>query len=388
MTTNERNQSVTVGLYHPKAGVRSAGGVAMYVQKTAAALAERYPTVLYTEGGDLTETLRRSNVETLPIHQDGGWRRLRKATGHLPVTLNDISPQISESVSAFVNAALDGTLRHVEEHVDVLFTHHLQDTMLLSKALDIPVVHVFHGCRQAGVSSKSMLALSSEPRFVANSRQTASEVRTRLGRDVEWVAYPGVDIDIFRPSSRPAFESPSPTVLFVGRFVRGKGVFDLLEAFARIDSEATLRLVGRGDGARLENRACDLGLSDTVTVEGEVPHDRLPQYYAAASVVCLPTHYESFGMVNVEAMACGTPVVTTNLPGIREYATDGENALLVPPGDVGALATALEDVLSSPTLAARLGESGRETAECYSWNATADRFSDIADAVVSPRRSR
>ncbi|MFB6131407.1 MAG: glycosyltransferase family 4 protein [Salinigranum sp.] len=372
-------------MFHPTAGSTSASGTAVFVTETVRELARRQPAYLYTQRGRLSADLRRSAVEVVEIERDPYWERLRRFAGRLPVNLRRISAQLSSSTSVFVNALLDGTVAHIERNVDVLFTHHMGEAMFLSNVVDVPVVRVMHGCRLVGIGAKTVPRVSRLAGTVANSRQTAAEMSEKLGNDADGIVYPGVRAEEFDPGRTPAFERDGFVVMFVGRFHESKGVYDLLEAFARLPEEARLSLVGRGDAERLRERIDSLGIGERVTVEGEVAHDRLPHYYVAADVACLPSHYESFGMANLEAMACGTPVVTTDLPGIREYATHGRTSLLVPPGDVDALAEGLSRLMASAELRERLGDAGRDVAERYSWRETAAGFSRFSEDVLERR---
>lgn len=380
----EAEGDVTIGMYHRKAGTRTAGGVAVFVQEAVAELAADRPTYLYTEAGDPTAAIAGSSVEVVPIRPYRGREAVSSLSARLPTDRHRIAPGLARSLSTFADAALNGVLDHVDEHVDVLFTHDLFDTLLVSNWVDTPVVRVFHGCQRVGLGSKLAPRLSKTASTVANSRQTARELVTELDHDVDWIVYPGVNVERFNPGVEPAIDRPETILLYVGRFVPEKGVYDLLTAYARVDAPVSTRLylVGRGDVAPLRARIDELGLAGSVTIEEELDHDRLPRYYAAADVFCLPTRYESFGMVNLEAMACGTPVVTTDLPGIREYATDRENALLVQPGDTERLAERLSTLLSDSDLRDRLGASGRETARAYSWKHTAENLCRVAEQTV------
>lgn len=137
-------------------------------------------------------------------------------------------------------------------------------------------------------------------------------------------------------------------------------------------------IVGSGGEERVLRRvARQRGIDENVHFLGSVPIDELPRYYASADVACHPSHWESFAIVNVEAMATGTPVVTTRLDAIEEYLTDGETGVLVPPGDSEALAAVLGRLLDDDDLRRRLAVAGRETARSYSWDRQASAFVDV-----------
>lgn len=372
-----RNERLTVGMYFTKAGTRDAGGVVMYVQELLDALADHQPAYLYTESGELTPKMRDTEAEV--VQMDTELEPVGRLFEGLPAV--DSPSVVNEKLLPLFGALRGGTIRHMNEHVDVLVTHDFLDDLVLSNLLDIPVVRVFHGFERAGVGMR-VRELLSTGRSVVNSEQTRREFVDHLGYEPDGIVYPGVDIDRFHPAAKPAFERDEWTMLFVGRFVEAKGIFDLVDAVAELSDDAHLRIVGRGDTDALAERIRARGVESRITIEGPVPHDELPGYYAAADALCLPSRYESFGMVNVEAMACGTPVVTTNLEGITEYAVDRETTLLVPPNSPSELADAIETLRSSPELRARLEANGRDVARRYSWESASRSLVETCLEIV------
>jgi glycosyltransferase involved in cell wall biosynthesis len=180
---------------------------------------------------------------------------------------------------------------------------------------------------------------------------------------------PGVDCARFSPPADAA--DRERRVLYVGRVERTsrwKGLPVLLQALVRLRDLAPgvrLEVVGDGDDVEpLQKVAAELGVADLVDWAGRVPHERLPSYYRRAGVTVLPslTESESFGMALVEAMACGCPVVGSDVGGIPFVVRADVDGVLVAPGDPDALAEALATVLVDPALAARLGTAGREAA--------------------------
>lgn len=377
-----RETGATIGTYHPKAGMRSTGGVAVFVREMVRNLEETRETYLYTEEQGITAERRDEDATTVPVRTTTALKAFGALSSLSPVTLHAVSNQLGESVSTFAKALRGGAIDHVERNVDVLFTHTLLDTVLLSNATSVPVVRVFHGCQHTSKVGRAVAALSRPAATVANSDQTATEVETKLGREVDWTVYPGVDLESFSPDRQPAFDREEVSVLFAGRFTEAKGVYDLLVAFDGLPDQTHLYLAGRGETERVRREVRRRGLRNRVTVLGDVPYHELPEYYVAADVACLPTHYDSFCMVNVEAMACETPVVTSDIPGVKRYATDGENAVLVPPGRPARLREELRTLVESPERRRAIGSAGRSVAEEFSWEATAERFADVADAVA------
>ncbi|HEY8477260.1 MAG TPA: glycosyltransferase family 4 protein [Chloroflexota bacterium] len=198
----------------------------------------------------------------------------------------------------------------------------------------------------------------------------------------------GVDARMFHPERDGAgvrdwlgVGPGAPVVLFVGAMDRAhhfKGVPCLLRAFARMGRrDAILVLVGDGDRREsYVSLARALGIAPRVRFVGGVPNADLPPYYAAADVVVLPSFPpESFGVVLIEAMACGRPVVAHAIPGVRGVVDDGTTGLLAAPGDEADLAAKIQLLLEDAPLRARLGAAGRrKVEERYDWRVVGDRL--------------
>jgi glycosyltransferase involved in cell wall biosynthesis len=219
-------------------------------------------------------------------------------------------------------------------------------------------------------------------RAVAISSYTAEEVR-RLGRaDVPVIPYAtGLPAD---EGEHPARSEGRFTVLFVGRLVERKGVQVLLEAMRRMPSDLACRAVIVGEGPardRLRELARALGLSDAVTFTGRIGATALQAAYRASDALVLPAvvdrrgDTEGLGVVLLEAMHYGVPVIGSQLGGIRDIIEHERSGLLVPPGDASALALAMERLARDPALARRLGEAGRRRVrEHFSWPVIASRW--------------
>jgi glycogen(starch) synthase len=180
------------------------------------------------------------------------------------------------------------------------------------------------------------------------------------------IAHLGVDPDFLDP--RPAREW-GWRLLYVGRIDERKGIRDAVAALARLPAMATLTVIGDGDRRelqRLQELAAELALTDRVLLSGMRSHAELPAAYEAADAVLFPVRWpEPWGIVPLEAMALGRPVVATGQGGSGEYLRDGENAVLVAPGDPPALARAVRRLADQPPLRQRLVEGGRRTAAAH-----------------------
>jgi phosphatidylinositol alpha-mannosyltransferase len=185
----------------------------------------------------------------------------------------------------------------------------------------------------------------------------------------------GIDTEYFclNGSGRDEFNDGKINILFVGRLERRKGLAYLLNACAEIKrSFQNFRLIVVGPGKvlrlRYEKLVEDMNLTDNVVFTGFVSSADLPSYYRSAHIFCAPaTGGESFGIVLLEAMACGKPVVATNIQGYASVLADGEEGLLVPPRDEEALADALLSLLHDNSLRLKMGNKGLQKAEKYSW---------------------
>jgi glycosyltransferase involved in cell wall biosynthesis len=216
--------------------------------------------------------------------------------------------------------------------------------------------------------------------FLAISDSTRDDLVARgLKREQVSVVHCGLDHERYRAT---APKDARPTVAFLGRLRKYKGVDFLLEAFALLRKQvpdAQLWIVGDGPHkAALERRAKALGLGDAATFFGFVPAAEKVARLSAAHVAVCPSPKEGWGLTVVEANACGTAVVASRSPGLVDSVKDGETGLLVPHGDVGALAGALERVLQDETLRASLESKGLAWSQTFTW----DRCADEAYAVL------
>ncbi|HEX7121121.1 MAG TPA: glycosyltransferase family 4 protein [Gemmatimonadaceae bacterium] len=205
---------------------------------------------------------------------------------------------------------------------------------------------------------------------IAVSEAARDSVCARMG-EAEFEIIPnGIDVTRFS-SAKPLAWGPGRRLLFVGRLEPRKGFPVALRAFERVASGyPDLRLVVVGDGAdRKAVTELPEWLQARVDMLGRVPDERLPGCFASADVFVSPAlGGESFGIVLAEAMAAGLPVVASDIPGYRDVARHGREALLVPPDDDAALAAAIRRLLDEPALCESLGRRGRRRARDFSWD--------------------
>jgi glycogen synthase len=199
------------------------------------------------------------------------------------------------------------------------------------------------------------------------------------------VIHNGVDPDKYYPrdglESLAKFSIRKPFVFFVGRLSHQKGIFDLLAAMDHVPKGTTLVLAtGKPDTPGIEEdlRAALKSRHDVVWIKDMLEDHDLVNLYNEAAVFACPSVYEPFGIINLEAMACETPVVATRVGGIKEVVVDGETGLLVPPGEPVKLGDALTRILEDPATAAKMGEEGRRhVLEHFTWDRIATKTLEL-----------
>jgi glycosyltransferase involved in cell wall biosynthesis len=208
--------------------------------------------------------------------------------------------------------------------------------------------------------------------FEAVSASTRDDLEARgIPASAITVIHNGVDIAALTPD--PARRSPLPRFAYLGRLKRYKQVDLIVRAFARLaHPTATLDIAGTGDDRRrLEQLVRSLDLGDRVRFLGFVPEQEKLALLRAAWAMVFTSSKEGWGITNLEAAACGTPVIASDSPGLRDSVRHGETGYLVPHGDVAALASAMRSIADAPDLVATLGRGGRAFAETFTWDRAA-----------------
>ena len=275
--------------------------------------------------------------------------------------------------------------------------------LTLKTRWSVPVLQMFHTLgrlknrvARSAAELEPAVRLEEETRIVsAADRIVAANVVERAELLRDYAAHAsriatipcGVDTDLFTPGDRAEARrrldlDGRPLLLWVGRIAPIKGLDTLLDAVARLsESGQDMRLLVVGGDAdertsghetSLRQRIERLGLGDSVRFLGPQPQGVLPLYYAASDVTVLPSYYESFGMVALEAMACGSPVIASRVGGLVTTVRDGVTGFLVPDGDVEALAERIETLVGDPELRWRLGREGVRWAAQHRWPCVAE----------------
>ncbi len=379
-----------------------AGGMNVYVRELARELGKRGLIVdIFTRWTDPTtpriiplgEHVRVIHIKAGPI------ARLPK---------NDLFqhvPEFARRVQQFADC---------EQHrYNVIHSHYWLSGvagMQLAKAWDIPHLTMFHTLARLKQQARpeeqeTALRIEHEGRIIRSVDQIA--VATPHERDqiariygvsrARMTIVPcGVDLRHFHPQNRQQARASlrlngKPTLLFVGRPDPLKGGDLLIQAAGLLQQPAEVVMVGGNleddpELERLRGAASALGLEDAVRFVGAAPQEELPRYYSAADLMVVPSYYESFGLVAVEALACGTPVIATKVGGLQYIVRDGENGFLIPWRCAGMFAEKIDAVLSDEALLADLRASARSSVLRYSWRAVAEQIRQVYDTLTAERR--
>jgi glycosyltransferase involved in cell wall biosynthesis len=221
--------------------------------------------------------------------------------------------------------------------------------------------------------------------FEVISESTADDLEQRgVARGHIQVIYCGIDSVGYSPET--GTRSPYPLFAYVGRLKRYKRVDLIIQAFARLgDRAARLDIAGAGDyRPALERLAASLDLGERVRFLGRISEAEKVSLMRRAWALAFTSPKEGWGITNLEAAACGTPVVASNSPGIRESVRDGETGYLVPHGDVEALTAAMSRLAATPDLVNALGAAGRRFAEQFTWERSATETELHLTRVLQP----
>jgi D-inositol-3-phosphate glycosyltransferase len=394
-------------------GGKEAGGMNVYVRELARELGRRgVPVDIFTRSQD------RRAPTIMPL--SCGVRVINVHTGPAaPYDKNWVLTYLPEFVNR-VRCFADGH----DLSYDLIHSHYWlsgEAGLRLRRSWGVPVVHMFHTL----AAMKNSVARSAEEtetrQRIALERRLLQEVdavvaATPLDRaQMVWnygteaaritVIPCGVDLRRFQPQPQSLARerldlSPEQQLLLcVGRMEPLKGIDSLIQALAllcqrRPDWRDTLRVLvvgGEPESAperwnaeqrRLDALRRELGVAAAVRFLGAQSQERLPDYYAAVDAVAVPSHYESFGMVALEAMACGAPVVASNVGGLSSTIEDGRSGLLVPHDNPTALADRLELILANDMRRAELRCGARQRALSYSWSSVARHMRRLYADVI------
>ncbi|MBB4909142.1 glycosyltransferase [Actinophytocola algeriensis] len=360
-------------------GEVDAGGQNLHVAELSAALV--------AAGHDVTVYTRRDHPEQSDLVTPQGYRVVHVPAGPArPVPKDELLPHMGE-FTRFVDRAWR------TDRPDVVHSHFWMSglvAVVAARRHGIPVLHTYHALgtvkrrHQGGddtsppqrIGIERMIGRAAAGIIATCADEVDELARMGVPRERASVVPCGVDCTQFGPEGERAPTRLPHRVVSVGRLVPRKGFADLIAALPGVaDTELVIaggpvcaRLADDPEAGRLRALAERLRVADRVRFAGQVPRDRMPALLRSADVVACVPWYEPFGIVPLEAMACGVPVVATRVGGLMDTVVEHVTGELVPPRRPAALATALRLLLADPVRRSFLGGSGRERAESrYPW---------------------
>ena len=392
-------------------GIGDAGGMNIYVVESAQRMAAMGLSVdIFTRR---TDPAAESIIEISP-----GVRVRHFDCGHGWLTKEQLPTHIAGLSREFLRIMK-------EENYDVIHSHYWisgKVAMPAAKEFGIPLVHTMHTMARVknmnlaeGEVPEPMIRVQGETQVVAAAdaliANTDAEAASLVSLydacpDNVHVVTPGVDLYTFTPglgrsASRTVIDMPQEglVVSFVGRIQPHKGPEVLIRATSELvkhspllRSKLIVNIIGGASGAnteevdRLRELSSWLGIQDVVRFSPPVPRADLVQWYRASDLVVVPSYSESFGLVALEAQACGTPVVATAVGGLRTAVADGISGVLVDGHDPKAWSSVIARLLQEPQRRVLLSMGAIEHASHFGWDATARGTLDIYDQVISDAR--
>jgi D-inositol-3-phosphate glycosyltransferase len=399
-------------------GGKDTGGMNVYVRELAKNLGKL---------GVHVDVFTRSQDEHVPhvLHDLGYGNRVV----HVPA--GPEVPLPKKEMANYLPDFAEGIQRFAEEKnlkYDLIHSHYWMSgiaALTLKDCWDVPVIQMFHtlGLMKNRVArspdevegsyrvdgERKVIQYADRLVVATPAEQSQLEFLYRTDTRKMVTIPPGVDTSHFYPipddEAKAVIGVPPKDrlLLFVGRIEPLKGIDTLIRAMAYVhenglltdcpDCPHYLAVIGgdpnlsnqdmSGEMARLKNLCEELGIGDTVIFLGKRSQDSLPYYYSAAEVVIVPSHYESFGMVALEAMACGTPVVASQVGGLAFLVQDGVTGYVVPDGDPAALGDRLAQLILNSDLRQKLGEQATFYAQDYSWENITSRMKTMYGDVLN-----
>ena len=383
-------------------GQGKSGGMNVYVRQLAAALGNMGMQVdIYTREhagvANRIETIG-PNVRVIHIRAGEPEAQVGELYAHLPEFLDHVNEFKEEEGLEY----------------DVVHSHYWLSSWVgreLSQAIGAPHVVTFHTLGLIKMQSRAGElepverplvegeVMASADRIIAFSSHERDAMARLYAADPKKVSLVpcGVDLSVFRPLDQESVRARlglngEKILLYVGRIEPLKGLDLLVETAAQMDTGESVRMMVVGADAngdreldRVKELAKDRDLEDQIDFVGQVDHTELPLYYNAADVCVVPSYYESFGLVALESMACGTPVVATRVGGLSTIIDHGSTGYLKSWRCPEAFANSLEMIISSDSLQQSMGEAARKRAEGMGWdNVAAMMWDEYAALTENP----
>lgn len=395
-------------------GGKDTGGMNVYVRDLTRQLGRM---------GIHVDVFTRSQDEHVPhvLHDLGYGNRVVhvRAGPEVPVQKEEMATYLSEFVQGITNFVENKGI-----HYDLIFSHYWMSGIAakeLKELWNLPVVHMFHTLglmkqriARSAVEMEGDYRLKGEKEVISMADRIIAATPAEFAQ-LQWlyeidthkvvIIPPGVDLSRFYPIPKDeakGFIGVPPCdrmLLFVGRIEPLKGIGTLIEAVSIMRKQGSFENVpfclavigGDPDNSqtnenlemtRLHSLREQYGLQDFVVFLGQRSQDTLPYYYSAAEGVVVPSHYESFGSVALEAMACGTPVVASQVGGLAFLVQDGQTGFTVPVDDPRALADCLERLMGNKELHDHLGKQAAVFAQSYGWDQIAPKIISLFREVL------
>ena len=378
-------------------GTGDSGGMNVYVRELVAALAQA--------GVDCDVYVRRWSDE-LPevVEVEPGFRVVHVDAGPAYLTKEQLPEITGEFADRVAQHLVDRPVRalHANYWLSGVVGHDLKHR------LDLPLVSTFHTLARVKADTgdpepqrridAEATVIGCSDAILASSEVEANQLRALYHAPDERIEIvpPGVDHAFFSPGDQGGARAATgldrgPVLLFVGRIQPLKGLDVAVRALAEMErADATLVVVGGPSGplgdqeqARIVDLADDLGVARRIRWVDPQPHHLLSTWYRAADVCLVPSRSESFGLVALEAGACGTPVVAAAVGGLRSIVEHGRTGFLVEGRDPSVFASYIDEILDAPEVAAAMSTAAAERAATFTWSTTAARLRRLyADLIM------
>jgi D-inositol-3-phosphate glycosyltransferase len=381
-------------------GAKDTGGMSVYIRELTSELGKLGHTVdIYTRIHDPADAL----VE----HMGPGAHLIHLKAG-AKATIRKID--VYHSLPEFIHN-LETFWRNNKLSYDIVFSHYWISALAakyLQQQYNIPYISMYHtlGAIKNAIGigeGESELRIKSEQETIEDARRVIvatekekQDIAFYYGAPPEKISVIpcGVNMELFRPYDKAASRrklglTNEKIMLFVGRIDPLKGVGQLIKAIKLQGNQDDLRLiiVGGDAGSReeiekLQKLAAELGVSQRITFQGTVKQDILPYFYSAADVCVLPSYYESFGLVPLESLACGTPVVATDVGDLKHIIHSGKTGYVIPDNSPEKIAAALSKVLNHPARDMASALDVRASISRWSWASIAAQVASEMQSVT------
>ncbi len=312
---------------------------------------------------------------------------------------------------------LEAYRKHNNLKYEIVFSHYWLSTWIgeyLQRWWSVPHVTMFHTLGavknaigigktdpELRIATEGELARSSH-HIIAPTEREKAELVNQYGVFPERIGVVpcGVNPDLFKPVDRDEARKETgldngKIILYVGRIDPLKGIANLIRAFSYLKENKNIKLAVIGGGessyeetANLKAFARELGIEDRIVFTGTVKQDRMPYYYSAADVCVIPSYYESFGLVALESLSCGTPIVANNVGDLRNIVQQGETGYVIDSNDPEQLAEKIDLVLNKPSAEKKPVSFIRDSVQEFAWSniaeALADEFRLVLDNYCVP----